>query len=40
MERIVPCKTAMAAKWEAQVEKALHLPSAECILRMVMRINR
>jgi hypothetical protein len=40
MKRIVPKKMVTAIRWEAQVEKALCLPSTEDIFNMVMRIHR
>ncbi|CAM2115269.1 unnamed protein product [Caretta caretta] len=36
MKRIVPWNLATAVRWEAQVEKALRLPSAEQILSTAM----
>ena len=38
-ERMVPWKTVMAVRWEAQVEKALWCPPVEGIFRRVIKMK-
>ena len=40
MKIIVPKKIDTVVRCDAQVEKAFFRPSAECILRIVMKISR